>query len=383
MHESNIAGLKTAPGVYTSDSVELFFAGGRRVLRRFALHRGEGRQIARGFHREGDMERREFIGSMGALGGFFAVGGLAGGCRTVCSDGPLAAAQKTFEGRFEHERLSLGYHEVKIGLEKPFSILHISDTHLCAAYDDELPYDRRWARFRNSVFGGKQEEALRDSLAWAKENADAVLHTGDLIDFQTQANFDLVRRYFGRAPDMFGCLGNHEFQRHKEGEPIRNTSEYNALSADELRRVYRFDPELQSTVLGGVNFVAIEQVYGFVTASQVERFHAEARKGLPIVLCMHAPIMTESIWRANSKFWPGCGKKYRADTVAAVRGDYKRQLEDKTTADFVAYLKREPLLKAVLAGHLHIAVQDRLSPTAVEYVTGPNFLFAGQEILFS
>ena len=329
------------------------------------------------------MKRREFIGSIGAFGGMFAVGGLAGGCRTVCSDGPLAAAQKTFAGRLEHERLSLSYQHVHIGLEKPFSILHISDTHLCEAYPDELPYDTRWARFRNSVFGGKQEEALRDSLAWAKDNVDAVLHTGDLIDFQTRANFDLVKRYFGRAPDMFGCMGNHEFQRHKEGEPIRNTSEYNALSADELRRVYPFDLSLQSTVLGGVNFVAIEQVYGFVTAGQVERFHAEAKKGLPIVLCMHAPLVTDTIWQAGCKFWPGCGKKYREETVKAAYGDYKRQMEDKTTSDFMAYLKKEPLLKAVLAGHLHIAVQDRFSPTAMEYVVGPNFLFHGQEVMFS
>ncbi len=329
------------------------------------------------------MERREFIESISAFGGLFAVGGLAGGCRTVCSDGPLAAAQRTFNDRFGHERLALAYQHVKIGLEKPFSILHISDTHLCAAYEDELPYDRRWADFRNGVFGGKQEESLRDSLAWAKDNVDAVLHTGDLIDFQTRANFDLVKKYFRRTPDMFGCMGNHEFQRHKEGEPIRNTAEYNALSADELRRVYPFDLSLQSTVLAGVNFVAIEQVYGFVTASQVERFHAEVKKDLPIVLCMHAPIYTEHIWMAHDKYWPGCGKKFRADTVKAAYGDYKRQREDKTTADFLAYLRKEPLLKAVLAGHLHITVQDRISPTAMEYVVGPNFLFHGQEIIFS
>ena len=329
------------------------------------------------------MQRREFIGSIGALGGMFAVGGLAGGCRTTCSDGPLYAAQKTFADRFAHERLSLAYQHVKIGLEKPFSILHISDTHLCEAYPEELPYDRDWARFRNAVFGGKQEEALRDSLAWAKDNVDAVLHTGDLMDFQTRANFDLVKRYFGRAPNMFGCVGNHEFQRHKEGEPIRNTAEYNALSADELRKAYPFDLSLQSTVLGGVNFVAMEQVYGFVTADQVERFHAEAKKGLPIVLCMHAPFFTDDIWRGECKYWPGCGKKYREDTVKAVCGDYKRQTEDKATSSFIAYLKKEPLLRAILAGHLHIDVQDRFSPTAIEYVVGPNFLFHGQEIIFS
>ena len=329
------------------------------------------------------MQRREFLESIGALGGLFATGAMTGGCRTTCGDGPLAAAQKTFSERHCHERLSLAYRHVKIGLEKPFSILHISDTHLCAAYPDELPHHREWARYRNSVFGGRQEESLRDSLSWARDNVDAVLHTGDLIDFQTRANLDLARRYFGTAANMFGCAGNHEFQRRMEGEPIRNTSEYNALSADALRKSYPFDLALASTVLGGVNFVAIEQVYGFVTESQVERFRAEVKKGLPIVLCMHVPFFTDDIWLAKCKFGPGCGKKYRDGAARAPQGDFARQLGDKTTAGFIAYLKGEPLLKAILAGHLHISVQDRFSPTAMEYVTGANFMFHGQEVMFS
>ena len=41
------------------------------------------------------------------------------------------------------------------------------------------------------------------------------------------------------------------------------------------------------------------------------------------------------------------------------------------------------LLKGILAGHLHITVQDRFSPTAMQYVVGGNFMFHGQEITFS
>ena len=51
--------------------------------------------------------------------------------------------------------------------------------------------------------------------------------------------------------------------------------------------------------------------------------------------------------------------------------------------DFIAYLKGERLLKAILAGHLHITVQDRFSPTAVQYVVGGNYGFVGQEVLFT
>jgi hypothetical protein len=38
---------------------------------------------------------------------------------------------------------------------------------------------------------------LRDSLAWAKGNVDRELHTGDLIDWKGQANFDLVKYVVG------------------------------------------------------------------------------------------------------------------------------------------------------------------------------------------
>ena len=44
---------------------------------------------------------------------------------------------EVFPERGGTERLSLSYATVEIGLEKPFSILHISDSHLTAAYAHE------------------------------------------------------------------------------------------------------------------------------------------------------------------------------------------------------------------------------------------------------
>ena len=47
-----------------------------------------------------------------------------------------AVAGGTFEvgKRGAHSRLATSYAVVDIGLEKPFSVLHISDTHLADAY---------------------------------------------------------------------------------------------------------------------------------------------------------------------------------------------------------------------------------------------------------
>ena len=74
---------------------------------------------------------------------------------------------------------------------------------------------------------------------------------------------------------------------------------------------------------------------------------------------------------------------FRSEVAPGARGDFKRQLEDPVTRGFIAYLRKEPLLKGILAGHLHIAVQERFSPTAMQYVVGGNYMFHGQEVLFT
>ena len=319
------------------------------------------------------MNRRDFIKSA-----------FAGGALIATADLPSLAkdAPSLFPERGKYERLSLSCATVRVGAEKPFAVLHISDTHLCEAYDDEGEVTLKLREVRRRTFGGRQEEALADSIAWAKRNVDYVLHTGDLIDFQSRANFDLVKKHFGDA--MFGALGNHEFARHmwlaEEKEP--KTEEWKDRTRAKLDEVFPFDVVLHSQVVNGVNFVTLDDVYGTVTERQVERFRAEVAKGLPIVLCMHVPFFTDDIWRATTQFWARSGSRFGDAAVPPRKGDYQRQSEDPVTRDFIAYLRKEPLLKAILAGHEHVTIQDRFSETADEYVVGANFLFAAREVLF-
>ena len=319
------------------------------------------------------MNRRDFIKSAFAGGALIATADLP----SLAKDDP-----SLFPERGKYERLSLSCATVRIGAEKPFAVLHISDTHLCEAYDDEGEVTLKLREVRRRTFGGRQEEALVDSIAWARKNVDYILHTGDLIDFQSRANFDLVRKHFGDA--MFGALGNHEFARHmwlaEEKEP--KTEEWKDRTRAKLDEVFPFDVVLHSQIVNGVNFVTLDDVYGTVTERQVERFRAEVAKGLPIVLCMHVPFFTDDIWRATTQFWARSGSRFGDAAVPPRKGDYQRQSEDPVTRDFIEYLRKEPLLKAILAGHEHVTIQDRFSETADEYVVGANFLFAAREVLF-
>ncbi len=310
---------------------------------------------------------------MAGVGGLVAVSHLPS----------LADDPSVFPERGRFERLMLAYQHVSAGAAAPFSILHISDTHLTEAYPDEADAEAKLKSRERRIrtFGGRQEEALRDSLAWAKQNVDYVLHTGDLIDWQSQANFDLVRKYYGEA--MFGSMGNHEFYTYLPDEKITGLESFKERSWPLLKAAYPVDPRFHAQVVNGVDFICLDNVFGTVQPDQVEKFKAETKKGLPIVLCMHVPFHTDLIWRTSMQFWRGVNRKYRNAAIPDPSGDYKCQKEDPVTRDFIAYLKDERLLKAVLAGHLHITVQDRFSPTAMQYVIGGNFGFVGQEILFT
>ena len=311
------------------------------------------------------MTRRDFLRSSGlGVGGLLAASALPS-----FADDPAL-----FPGRGRWERLSIVGGHVKAGATKPFSILHISDTHLTAAYPDESEWVRRQAEHRTKTFGGRQEEALRDSLAWAKTHVDYVVHTGDLIDFQSRANFDLVRKYFGKGgANVLGCLGNHEYYH---GQKIENEAT-KKLTRKSVAAAFPFDISVDSQVVNGVNFITLDNVYGTITEAQMTRLEKEFKKGLPVILCMHCPLVTKNIQRASTKFWNKSHPKAvpNVDRYKEVSAD-----GEATSKDYKKWLKAQPLLKAILAGHLHISISDRFSPTCIEYLVGGNFLFHGAEI---
>ena len=316
--------------------------------------------------------RRDFLKRMAGCGALIATSQLP----AFAEDKP-----ELFPKRGRFERMSLCYAMVKIGLEKPFSVLHISDTHLTAAYPTENEKKQKLHEVRTATFGGRQEEALRDALAWAKQHVDYVVHTGDIIDWQSEANFDLVKKYFGT--DIIASVGNHEYSSDMwlSDPKQEDTEKYKDLTRAKVQSVYPFDVRFQAQEVNGVNFITLDDIYGYVTKEQVSRFKEEVKKGLPIVLCMHVPFHTEITWRANVRFWEDKGPM-PSGQMKAPSGDYKIQLEDPVTRDFIAYLKKEPLLKCILAGHTHVPVEDQFSPTCREYVVAGGFMFHGREVLF-
>lgn len=326
-------------------------------------------------HIDIDLSRRDFLGGAGCLVAAASLPVVAG-----CGNATPNAEDDVFSRRGCWERLSLTVRSIDAGAEKPFSLLHISDTHLTAVYPHEDAKKHKLSKIRTVTFGGRQEEALRDSLAWARDNVDYVVHTGDLIDWQSEANFDLVRKYFAQEKGfMFAAVGNHEYSQNMWlDKGVVENDTYKLETRHLLDKAFGFDVSLSSQVVNGVNFVSLDDAFETVTAEQAAGFEKEIAKGLPIILVKHVPFCTPRLMQAKSMFW-------RKKNVPKFFAELKpcEPVTDKVTADFIAYLKAQPLLKGILAGHRHIDIEDRFSPTAMQYVVGPNFLFHGSAVVVS
>lgn len=272
------------------------------------------------------------------------------------------------------ERLSVKGIVIEAGAQKPFSVLHASDTHLTAAGPEDDRWKQEMARADTPIFGAQQEEALAEAIAYAKAHCHFLLHTGDLIDFISVANLDFVRRYLPK--DGHVALGNHEYSHY--GWLVKKVGTAGP-GRDETRRMlsasYHSRFPLAEKEINGVTFVAIDDADGTVSADQVAQFRHIVKRGRPIILCQHVPFYTPGICRAGKRWWKKGTDEANPELSLT---DFTRQRSDPVTRDFIGYLKTEPLLKGVLSGHLHLAVEDRFSPTAMQYVAGPNFSFKAQ-----
>jgi hypothetical protein len=118
----------------------------------------------------------------------------------------------------------------------------------------------------------------------------------------------------------------------------------------------------------------------------VTLFEKEAEKGLPIVLVCHIPPYSPRLFDVAMRVWRKgaylCGVPDEKMGRYAP-GELKQQRTDALTRDFLARLRSEPLLRAVLCGHIHKTSFDRFSPTAYTCVAGPNYMGEAQLVSFA
>ena len=254
--------------------------------------------------------------------------------------------------------------KIKVGAKRPFSMLHISDSHLVLTDSRNDEKKAQLAKFRNREFPWAvlYHERL---IAYARENRLPIIHTGDMIDFLSEMGLDYAVEAFSHGEWITSC-GNHEFANYMGWfGPEKEDAEFQSRYFAQVQEAFPDNLTFTARVINGVNFITLDDSFYFITQEQWNNVAAEFAKGLPVVMMMHIPFYTPKLYdhtsHGGTKFSYLCGAP--SDT----------EREDNLTQQFVKWLKEQPQLKAILTGHLHEFWQEQFSPTAVQYVVGGAF----------
>lgn len=267
--------------------------------------------------------------------------------------------------------------ELNVGATKPFTIVHITDTHLTLV--DERDDERKnvLAQERLSSFPHAEAVLIEAGEIANRLNAP-IIHTGDLIDFVSIANLERVKK-FTDEHDCFMTAGNHEYSLYV-GE-AKEDAAYRAQSADKVQNSFKNDIRCSSRVINGVNFVSLDNGYYCFEKEQLLFLKKEAEKGLPIILLLHVPIYEPKLFdvlmyhrgKVNlDKMTPPCA--YLMGVPEDLLEEYAeerkvQQMADELTSKAVDYIKTEPLIKAVITGHVHCNYEGELIKNVPQLMT--------------
>ncbi len=267
---------------------------------------------------------------------------------------------------------------VRIGLEKPVKLLHVTDSHIALA--DERDDERKHA-LANRLGSPDKEKYLREHIAYAEKNCDLLVHTGDLMDFVSHANVEMAREVL-KNEKIFFIAGNHDYSQYV-GEAWEDNA-YRMNSYMQMGYGLGVPMFFNSRVVGGVNIVGIDNSYYLFEDWHLWRLKKEVEKGLPVILAFHDPLFEQSLYDDHMKRMPteptylvGCDEEHLLpyNEFRAVQ-----QRPDAPTLRMIEYIKSEPAIKAILTGHLHFNFESNLTDTLPQFVTGGAYDGVAREV---
>lgn len=275
---------------------------------------------------------------------------------------------------------------VNIGLSAPLKVVHASDSHITyVSAEDFEKLDEKsmeWYLSRSKIFAGGIP-GLAAALLHAKRLNAPFFHTGDLFDFPSRGNVDMVRRDFA-GRDWFFSPGNHEYHGWGPGVPAMkfgNTGEERALGRRQIEPHFPNPFPVASRTIGGVNFVQYDNggFSDYIGEWQFEQVKKEFAKGLPVVLLCHMPFYTEELVAQMVKRQGLVKEKINAGYLQGVPwcGNWSGRV------NLMNWLKTQPLLKAIICGHLHEEYSVDFAPGVKQYAADANYKGAVYEYTFT
>ncbi|MBQ9976747.1 MAG: metallophosphoesterase [Clostridia bacterium] len=225
---------------------------------------------------------------------------------------------------------------IEIGVLSPFSFLHVTDSHI----------DMDSCEGNGAYY-------LEKAQCFAKEKNVFLLCTGDIFKCYSPKNIDYAKNHINTDSGIY-IPGNHDFCSFDNdglGEAERETE-----FSKKWHGFYKKDLCFDARIINGVNFISIQNIYYSISKRQIQMLKEEVARGYPIILCVHIPLFSSE--KAEEMLAGGNPCAYMLAPPKEYLKRYyppsvKAQTPTKQTLESLEYIKNEPLIKAVVAGHIH------------------------------
>lgn len=259
---------------------------------------------------------------------------------------------------------------LKIGAQKPFKFLHMTDTHLTLTDSNDSAERVAFAKQRRDAYFSTADECLEFAQNYCEKTGYPLIHTGDLVDFITPANLNKSKQ-FAEKTEMLFIAGNHEIHTcpnnvfceedftldlYNKQKNLASTNEYFTNDIDFFLRE-----------INGVNLVGINNYDYRISAGNFAKLKSVAAKGKPIILFMHIPLYEQELYERM-----GGALLSIPDSLMNSQREFIKfeQQADETTKEAAEFIRNCPEIKCTVCGHLHFDFESPNDSKIKQYVTG-------------
>lgn len=230
--------------------------------------------------------------------------------------------------------------EINIGIKKPVTIARITDSHLAYVNGADNATAREQASTRYPYFANNDLKLQRCVNYANALGVDLVAFTGDIWDFFSVGNLEKFKSATSVLDDFIYTVGNHDDVYVVGGN--LPTADERAFMHKNIANYVKGDLSFDTRQVGQITVVTMDNSRYSFSDEQVQKMKAEIAKGRPMLLMMHAPLYTETLYqKASTNNETG----YIMPSVSKATGSTKEMLE---------LINNNPnLIKGIFAGHMH------------------------------
>ena len=263
------------------------------------------------------------------------------------------------------------------GLEKPVTVLQISDSHITCEDERGKEFEQYSQRMAGAYAQVKHFRTLEPTTPYecfvellqkAKdEKVDMIALTGDILNYPAELAVETVGRMVRDTgiPHLF-VAGNHDW--HYEGMEGSSDSLRREWCERRLKPLYTGNMFFSSTMVGGINMITIDNSTFQVNEEQLAFYRQQCNRPDPIALFMHIPLYmpTMGICCGHPDWGAATDRNYEIER----RQRWPESGNSASTVEFVQQVMKTDRLAGVFTGHRH------QSPTVVyrdkvQYLAGP------------